>query len=218
LTESLRSPKVRRYLPSYGEKEDILLRLLSEEIGHVRKALAKSMLEHKWIKRAGTRERKFGDYSNSGNLYKLDGLGKQIAMRAQKLRENQEETSTVETEQRLARSRIEKVLKELEAEEKDIAYFRTALFALLLIFRCQRLDYGTNVPFHDHRKIAEVFANAVVGETILGKVIRADLLTAIPGADLPRAQFSTFLGPALLFCCVEAAAEQTHGRHAVTEL
>jgi len=132
MTESLRSPKVRRYLPSYGEKEDILLRLLSEEIGHVRKALAKSMLEHKWIKRAGTRERKFGDYSNSGNLYKLAGLGKQIAMRAQKLRENQEETSTVETEQRLARSRIEKVLKELEAEEKDIAYFRTALFALLM--------------------------------------------------------------------------------------
>ena len=84
--------------------------------------------------------------------------------------------------------------------------------------RGQRINYRLQFSIHRFRKLMNCQPNAVIGDAVLGKVVRAYLLAAVPTADHGLALFSQCFLLLLHLDFVEPGAQHAHALLAVLDL
>lgn len=80
-----------------------------------------------------------------------------------------------------------------------------------MLFLDEGIEKLLNVAIHDEVEAVEGEADPVVGEPVLGEVVRADFFAPIAGADLTFSEFTTLFSEPLLLGLVQFGAQDSHG-------
>ena len=73
------------------------------------------------------------------------------------------------------------------------------------------INHGLDIPIHKGNHVVHVFADAVIGDSALIKVVGAYLFAPISRSDLTSSQVASFLGESFLFDLVKLGPQDGHG-------